>query len=285
MKMRKGALTDLSKVEVRAALSHAELLEVMHIQKETWGDDDVVPVTQLRAVAHAGGQLAAAFLAGRMVGFAYGFVAFPHGRGMSGTGLHSHMVAVRKEAQGLGIGRLLKHHQREWALAKGLRWISWTFDPLQAGNARLNLEHLGAVAFDYLKDFYGVMEGPLGGGQSSDRLVAVWQLASELGAARQLVDGNVATQEPPGDADGFWTVKPCSAALDAKPHSVAWPVGAPLLRVAIPTDTTWLLHERPELARLWRRIVGDVMSEALASGYVATGFRGGAYILTRHEQL
>ena len=120
-------------------MTQEDLAEIERIQREIWGPDDVVPPPHLRAVEHSGGQLAAAYSDGRMIGFSYGFLAAAHGRGMQGYGLHSHMVAVRSAGRGLGVGQALKWHQRTWALEHGLSWVSWTFDPLQARNARLNL--------------------------------------------------------------------------------------------------------------------------------------------------
>lgn len=163
---------------IRAIESQHEYLEAEHIQREVWGIDDldVVPSANLRAVHHAGGCLLGAFRDDVLIGLAYGFLALPHGEGMSGLGLHSHLLAVRPQARAAGVGRALKWSQRDWALAHGLEWITWTFDPLQARNARLNLEHLGAISATYLRDFYGPLAGPLGGDQPSDRLLALWRL-------------------------------------------------------------------------------------------------------------
>ncbi|HET8985140.1 MAG TPA: hypothetical protein VFN03_05205 [Trueperaceae bacterium] len=150
------------------------------IQREVWGlaDVDIVPAAQLKAAVHAGGQLAGAFADESMIGFAYGLVARPHGPGMEGVGLHSHMVAVREQGRQRGVGRALKWFQRQWCLERSMPWITWTFDPLQSRNANLNFEHLGVVSHEYLVDFYGVMAGPLGS-NASDRLVALWLLDSE----------------------------------------------------------------------------------------------------------
>ena len=38
----------------------------------------------------------------------------------------------------------MKLHQRAWAAASGLTWITWTFDPLVRRNAWFNIEVLGA---------------------------------------------------------------------------------------------------------------------------------------------
>src|SRR5690606_40127821 len=82
-----------------------------------------------------------------------------------------------------GVGRRLKRYQASWCAERGLRWISWTFDPLRAENARFNLAVLGARCYDYLVDFYGPMPGTLGAGLESDRLLAVWQVAGREPAA------------------------------------------------------------------------------------------------------
>lgn len=267
--------------ELRTGLEHADLVEIEKIQREVWGPDDMVPAAHLRAVEHAGGQLAAAFDGERMIGFAYGFLAAPHGRAMEGPGLHSHMVAVRDEGRGAGVGQALKWFQREWCLARGLSWISWTFDPLQARNARLNLEHLGAVAREYLPDFYGPMSGPLGGGQSSDRLLAHWQLDSPRVVARAPREGGAEPAREAAAEDMPWAVRAASEAADAEPLIATVPADAEAVRVAVPRHATALLSERPELARRWRAAVRVSMAPLLDQGYVATGFSAGGYVVRR----
>lgn len=303
--------------EIRSDLTQDDLVEIEAIQREIWGPDDVVPPPHLRAVEHSGGQIAAAYSDGRMIGFSYGFLAAAHGRGMEGYGLHSHMVAVRSSGRGLGVGQALKWHQRSWALERGLSWVSWTFDPLQARNARLNLEHLGALVFDYLVDFYGPMEGPLGGGQNSDRLLAVWRLGSarvrrlaEAGEGAYLEEAperrrnlilqngpSAATQDgssggtapeqgaSPPTASEAWGVRATDRSLEAEPLIASVPDEAETVRVAVPLDVTRLLVENPELVRRWRGAVGVTMSRLLERGYVVTGFDDGAYIIKRdfHE--
>lgn len=282
--------------EIRHALTHTDLEEIEAIQREIWGPEDVVPTTQLRAVEHSGGQVAAAFREGRMIGFSYGFLSVPHSRGADGLGLHSHMVAVRNEGRGLGVGQALKWHQRRWAQDKGFSWISWTFDPLQAKNARLNLEHLGAVAFEYYADFYGNMTGPLGGGQNGDRLLALWQLGSQRVRRKQprlvgteAANGHDAVTQLPGsvlsEPEGeFWAVRPSQLAPDAEPLIATPPDQAPIVRVAVPPDVTRLLVDDPDLVRRWRAAVGVTMSRLLEGGYTTTGFRDGAYVIKRDFQ-
>ncbi len=273
---------------IRPLKTHAELFEVEHIQRDVLAADDIeiVPVAQLRAVEHAGGQLAGAFLGERMVGFSYGFIAQPHGRGMEGLGLHSHMVAVRDEGRGRGIGQALKWNQREWCLQRGLNWISWTFDPLQARNANLNLMRLGAVAVEYLVDLYGPMSGILGGGQPTDRFLALWQLESPrvLGILR---DG---AQPPIGDAavGATWALRASEASRLAEPVALrisgeVIEAGRPV-KVAVPADTTYLLSAAPELALKWRAAIGAAMTRLFEKDYAAFGLSEGAYVLLPFSQ-
>jgi predicted GNAT superfamily acetyltransferase len=73
---------------------------------------------------------------------------------------------------------MLKLFQREEALGRNIRWIEWTFDPLELKNAHFNLNRLGAICRRYIKDLYGVTTSPLHRGIPTDRLVAEWRLDS-----------------------------------------------------------------------------------------------------------
>ena len=133
-----------SPYEVRPLSAIEELHACEAIAKVVWQVDDreIVPASHLRAIQHAGGLVAGAFDAGRLVGFVIGILARHDAH--EPTGLHSHLMAVLPEVRRGGLGRALKWYQRRWCLERALPWITWTFDPLQAHNARLNLEHLGA---------------------------------------------------------------------------------------------------------------------------------------------
>ena len=69
--------------------------------------------------------------------------------------MHSHITGVLPEYQSHGLGRLLKQHQREWAFARDVGHITWTFDPLVARNAHFNLRVLGTRVTEYLVNHYG----------------------------------------------------------------------------------------------------------------------------------
>jgi predicted GNAT superfamily acetyltransferase len=73
---------------------------------------------------------------------------------------------------------MLKLAQRDDALARGIRLMEWTFDPLELKNAYFNMERLGAVVKRYVLNQYGVTSSKLHGGLPTDRCVAEWYLDS-----------------------------------------------------------------------------------------------------------
>ena len=56
---------------------------------------------------------------------------------------------------------------------------TWTYDPLESGNAVLNIGKLGAVCRCYLRDLYGTMPDVLNAGLPSDRFEVAWWIESD----------------------------------------------------------------------------------------------------------
>lgn len=264
-----------SPYEVRPLMAIEELHACEAIAKVVWQVDDreIVPASHLRAVQHAGGLVAGAFDAGRLVGFVIGILARHDLH--EPTGLHSHLMAVLPEVRRGGLGRALKWYQRRWCLERGLPWITWTFDPLQAGNARLNLEHLGAEGVAYHPDFYGTLGGVLFGSLATDRLVARW----ELEAPRVLRLAGGAAPEPGGDAEEVPVA--LRRAPDGGPGAPDTAIDAEAVRVEVPGDFAPLLYQDPARARAWRLAVREAMTAYVGRGYRADRFVGGAYRLRR----
>ena len=104
-----------------------------------------MPPNLLRALAHSGNYAVGLYDGERMVGASVAFFAAPAERSM-----HSHITGVLPDHQSHGLGRVLKQHQREWALARDVGHITWTFDPLVARNAHFNLRVLGTRVTEYL---------------------------------------------------------------------------------------------------------------------------------------
>ena len=88
----------------------------------------------------------------------------------------SHLLGVLPEFRGQGIAERLKAAQRNRAMAQDVDLVEWTFDPLLAPAAHLNLHVLGGVGANYGVDMYGTLPGEFCGGTPTDRLLVEWQL-------------------------------------------------------------------------------------------------------------
>lgn len=148
------------------------------VQEAVWGFDllDTIPARFMLVLRKHGGFAMGAFDGDIMVGFVFGVPAIHYGR----PSQHSHMLAVLPEYRDKNIGVKLKIAQREDAISRGIDLITWTFDPLQARNAYLNLNKLGAIACSYTINLYGEeSSSELHGGLGTDRLLAEWWLVSD----------------------------------------------------------------------------------------------------------
>lgn len=185
-------------IEIRSCSGREELDACIQLEIETWGYDEteIIPRKAFLVAQKIGGQVLGAFdnnvsgLPRALVGFA---MSWPGVKTCANTEplpyLHSHMLAVREAYRNRGLGALLKREQRNDALARGIRLMEWTFDPLEIKNAFLNVHKLGAVARRYLVDFYGVSSSRLQGGLPTDRLVAEWTLDSPR--VKAILDGSL----------------------------------------------------------------------------------------------
>jgi len=168
-------------VSVRHLSTREEYDRCCALEEAVWGGEgrDLVPSSIFAVVKETGGQVLGAFLDGEMVGFTLGMAAFHEtGPGAPEAYIHSHMTAVLPEHRDKGIGRMLKLFQRQDALARGIRLVEWTFDPLEIRNAHFNLLKLGAVVRKFRPNFYGITSSHLHAGMPTDRLVAEWWIES-----------------------------------------------------------------------------------------------------------
>lgn len=226
--------------EIRTLETAAEMASIVTILGQVWGTvTPIVNVELLRAIEHSGGYVAAVSESGNLVGASFGFL----GRYAGQSCLHSHVTGILPGVQHGGIGRTMKTHQREWAAARDIPWITWTFDPLVRRNAWFNIEVLGAHVAEYLVEFYGPMSDSINAQDESDRLLVAW----------------------PTD--------------DAVPRPVA-PRGTAPVEVATPDDIVVLRRTNPSEALVWRRRVRAELGDRIAAGGVVTGFtRDGAYVV------
>jgi predicted GNAT superfamily acetyltransferase len=159
-----------------------EMQECITLQRKVFASPDleISPVRHLLVAKFAGGFTMGAYLGERLIGFVLSLPMFLENLKPA---FYSHMTAVDAEFQSLGIGARLKWAQRERALAAGVDYIKWTYQPVLARNAFFNIERLGVTINTYMPNFYGtgaeaneskiqVLE------VDSDRLFADWHLLS-----------------------------------------------------------------------------------------------------------
>jgi len=278
-----GGMSNLaahSSVTIRRLRTSAEYEECVRLQREVWGDGfpDLVPPSILLVSQKIGGLVAGAFDEhGALVGFTFALNGFKQGERI----LWSDMLAVRAGWRGCGIGTRLKKFQREEALKEGIRRIYWTFDPLVARNARLNLVHLGAAIESYVPDMYLEGDGDLHRGLGMDRFITVWDLTSP--AAVAFADGSIATPAgwPPG-------MQPVNTILDHRGNIV--PIVGALhsaenVLVEIPADIHAVRDDSIDSARLWRESTRRAFLHYLQLGFCVEGLASGpagrvAYLLS-----
>src|SRR2546423_12891441 len=168
-------------IEVRECVTLEELAECVQLQRDVFAlpEVELSPVRHLVVTKNAGGFTLGAFDGERLAGLVLSVPAFMRWE----PAFYSHMTGVRTEYQGIRTGAKLKWAQRERALAEGVKYIKWTFEPVKARNAYFNLEKLGAVVLEYQPNFYGTDYATAAQtsekiGLASDRLFAEWDLTS-----------------------------------------------------------------------------------------------------------
>lgn len=236
-------------IEIRQLFRLEEFQEVIRLQKVIWGFDDVelLPLRFLVVVSKVGGHVFGAYREGEMIAFCF---AIPGIKPGNVPYLHSHMLGVLSEYRDLGIGRKLKLRQREDALARGIKLIEWTFDPLEVKNAFFNIERLGAIVRRYQENQYGLTASPLHGGLPTDRCYAEWWIDSPR-------------------------VKTILAGGE--------PEGVPQMRIAYPADIAHIRATENKRARAIQQQNAERFQTAFKDGMAVTRFERtgaeGAYLL------
>jgi predicted GNAT superfamily acetyltransferase len=275
-------------MEIRTLTTIGEFRQVFELEQAIWGYaslEDTVPVMMLLVSAKIGGLVIGAFDNGRLVGFVYALPGIRGGRPFQ----WSHMLGVVPEYRATGLGWRLKVEQRRVAMETGLDLIAWTYDPLQAPNARLNLAKLGAIAREYLLDVYPGSTSALHAGTPTDRLVAEWWLGSERVVERLSAVARRAAERRAGEGVVSIEAVPVNAVREAGrwllPDGHDLSADARRLAVTIPTGFTELQQHNLPLAQAWRSATREIFLTYLARSYQVVDFlldrpRGrGTYVL------
>lgn len=259
----------------RVLSSDADFEQCLELQRATWGNDfrELVPPTILRIALKVGGIAEGAFAPGeRLVGFVFGLSGLRRSR----IAHWSHMLAVYEEARGLGVGLRLKERQRDLLLRLGCEVVYWTYDPLVARNANLNLCRLGALPEEYARDMYGSDTGSsLHSGLGTDRFVVAWEIASPRVAAA--LEGRGVPPQPLPEASSALAVTHFgTGGLLEEPHSEGELAAAREYFVEIPDDIELVKAAAFEEARRWRAATRYALETGFALGFRVAGLSRGA---------
>jgi len=278
--------TGIQGIRLRALKTIGEMDQVVDLEEQIWGygapgSDSPYPARALFAVAESGGLVAGAFSGGDLVGFALGWLGSENGTRV--PYLHSQLMGVLPAYRSHGIGYHLKMFQRDYAAASGLDLIKWTFDPLLAANAHLNLRKLGAVIREYIPNYYGNLQSHFTRGVASDRVWVSWFVKSErvlgrVGSASSSTaafdDLSRATRVKPDPISGLARLSGFRLDLDSK-----------RLLVEVPGDFSTLRRTEPKLAREWQGKIREIFIHYLTRNYCASDFffmdGRSAYLLDR----
>ncbi len=226
------------------------------IQAITWSEDEVIRSNITLALARHGSLALGAFIAdGTMIGMAFSFLATTHFHGANhGLSHHSHMAAVLPEYRGMGVGESLKREQAKRLMAQGINLMTWTYDPLEAKNANLNINRLGCICRTFIENCYGEMSDALNAGLPTDRFEVEWWL-----------DGRWEGKAPRESANG--------------PHNAT----GEAIYIPIPLDFQAIKRQDLAQAKEIRLATRRQFEAAFAEGYAVTAFRReahhGAYVL------
>jgi predicted GNAT superfamily acetyltransferase len=233
-----------------------DLAACVRMQKEIWGysESELYPLRLFANVGRIGGHVLGAFTTeGEQVGFVASMPAW-HAKHRY---LNSLSLGVVRGHENRGLGRALKLAQRDLALRAGIDSIEWSFDPLRAKNANLNINRLGALVRRYEPDYYGHVESRFQQGLPSDRLIAEWWLESPR----------------------------VKRALAGKP--VRNPRKKPAQVVEIPIDVDALIGANIGEARAWQARIRNLLLECFKDKLVITGFahneKSAHYLLDTYE--
>lgn len=259
-------MTDAS-FTIREVDGHDDLAALVTVLDRIWGTSPgktMLDLAMLIALRSGGHYTTAAYVGDEIVGGCIGFHVEP-----LGEALHSHIAGVIPQYASIGIGRALKEHQREWCLARGIREVRWTFDPLVSRNAHFNLRTLGGHPATYYANYYGEMSDGVNKGDESDRLLISWPL-----------DGAGRRQEPAEATDAAPLL---AMATDGRPVIDTGALASEVVAVQTPDDIERMRLEDPAAARTWRLALRETLPD-LVENWESLGFDSAhRYIFRRRK--
>jgi predicted GNAT superfamily acetyltransferase len=249
---------------IRDLRTYEEMLAISRLQRTIWGLQDPMFALYpplLTTISMNGGVVLGAFDVDReeMIAFLVGFLGREAGGPLK---LCSQAMGVLPEWRQQGVGEALKRAQRKRVISQELPLITWTYDPLEAPNAYLNLHKLRAISQTYWRNVYGTNFGALNAGLPSDRLVVEWW-----------VSGHHVTQ----DASRHWAraapvFEVAGQGYERRILTVDYELDADVLLLESVSDIHSLKAADMDLAFDWRLKVRSAFENYFDKDYIATDF-------------
>lgn len=240
---------------------------VEEISKAAWNLPnyrEVIPSHLMITFQQNGGLVLGAYLDGKLVGFSVSFI------GLTDDGrvkLCSEQLGILPQYQSHNIGYRLKLAQREEMLSRGINHITWTFDPLETKNGKLNLNKLGAVCNTYLLNVYGKITG-INAGIATDRFQVDWWLDSPH--TNQRIQAGSTNQLNDLFANNAIILNPIIEGEFPIPSQQKTPIEGSQLLLQVPAKFQALKQANLELAKTWRQHTRELFTAVFQQGYLAT---------------
>lgn len=259
-------------ITIRPAQTPADFDATIDITLKAWGTslDDAMPSHAMQAIAHNSGTVLLAFDGQTPVGFCLSIFAFDGDSPKAADAQfkhYSHLAGVLPAYRGRGVGEMLKWAQRTAVLAQNVPRITWTFDPLQTLNARLNMHKLGAVCNTYIRNRYGKLDDALNGGLPTDRFEVDWWIASDWVEAHAHKTYRSPTVDQLTNATRINSAIMKNGWLQPQStHLSGW---EDQLLLTVPKNFVEMRGEDLELALAWRYHARELFEVAFAGGFTA----------------
>ncbi len=269
----------MTNIQIQPLTTWPEMVALAEVQRQVWVDSPeyVIQPHWLLSIASNGGLVLGAWDGDQLVGGAVatlGAASADENRpAMANLKLNSELVVVQEAYRHQGIGYHLKLAEYHFAARRGIRLMTWVFDPLHGEYAHITVRKLGAVIDQYYPDYYPVPPQAAGVPASRDRVQADWWLTSERALQRirkgrapltlsQYLDGGTRILNPTTFDDRLFPV-PGDDFLQ--------PPGA-LGLIEIPTRLSLIEQADTGLAQAWREHIRAVLITVMSQGFILTDF-------------
>lgn len=270
----------MNDILIRPISKTADMQQLEDLQRTIWDSNDleVTSFHTLHALVHNGASLIGAFDGNKIVGFVFGVLGLIDDPtridqvAAARLKMYSVMAGVLADYQKHNIGYRLKLAQRDHANKIGVRLITWTYDPLESVNARLNIAKLGCICQTYHRHFHGDMGG-INAGLPTDRFEVEWWVTSNR------VESKVTKQRRPLSYQdllrgGAYLINPTTfeGQFPIPAFHYDLPYDKNLLLLEIPANFQAIKQTDPDLARGWREHTRYLFEDLFTHRFLVTDF-------------